>query len=168
MHLNDLLTHAVRSGASDIHIKVGSYPMMRIDGVLLVANETRRLERDDTETMAATVLTLKVDIGPPPVPQVSSRMPGRPSMGSQRRRRARAAALISVTVSPFMRSAVASAAICAAEAPPESTSSMASVASSSSRSRPLMSARSAPWIIATRYHQRGTERGVHATALKSS
>ena len=59
MHLNDLLTHAVRSGASDIHIKVGSYPMMRIDGSLMVANESRRLERDDTETMAATVLNVE-------------------------------------------------------------------------------------------------------------
>ena len=59
MHLNDLLTHAVRSGASDIHIKVGSYPMMRVDGTLLVANESRRLERDDTETMAATVLNVE-------------------------------------------------------------------------------------------------------------
>ena len=59
MHLNDLLTHAVRSGASDIHIKVGSFPMMRVDGTLLVANESRRLERDDTETMAATVLNVE-------------------------------------------------------------------------------------------------------------
>ncbi|AMY11155.1 Twitching mobility protein [Luteitalea pratensis] len=59
MHLNDLLTHAVRSGASDIHIKVGSYPMMRVDGTLLVANDSRRLERDDTETMAATVLNVE-------------------------------------------------------------------------------------------------------------
>ena len=59
MHLNDLLTHAVRSGASDIHIKVGSFPMMRVDGTLVVANESRRLERDDTETMAATVLNVE-------------------------------------------------------------------------------------------------------------
>ena len=41
MHLNDLLTHAVRSGASDIHIKVGSYPMMRVDGTLLVVEADR-------------------------------------------------------------------------------------------------------------------------------
>lgn len=59
MHLNDLLTHAVRSGASDLHIKVGSYPMMRVDGTLVVASEERRLERDDTETMAATVLNIE-------------------------------------------------------------------------------------------------------------
>lgn len=59
MHLNDLLTHAVRSGASDLHIKVGSHPMMRVDGTLIVASEERRLERDDTETMAATVLNVE-------------------------------------------------------------------------------------------------------------
>jgi twitching motility protein PilT len=59
MHLNDLLTHAVRSGASDIHLKVGSHAMMRVDGALVIADETRRLERDDTETMAATVLNLE-------------------------------------------------------------------------------------------------------------
>jgi twitching motility protein PilT len=33
--------------------------MMRIDGSLVVANESRRLERDDTETMAATVLNVE-------------------------------------------------------------------------------------------------------------
>jgi twitching motility protein PilT len=59
MHLNDLLTHAVRSGASDLHIKVCSHPMMRVDGSLVVASEERRLERDDTETMAATVLNVE-------------------------------------------------------------------------------------------------------------
>ena len=59
MHLNDLLTHAVHSGASDIHIKVGSHPMMRVDGTLVVASEERRLDRDDTETMAATVLNVE-------------------------------------------------------------------------------------------------------------
>ncbi len=59
MHLNDLLTHAVRSGASDLHIKVGSHPMMRVDGSLVPASEERRLERDDTETMAATVLNVE-------------------------------------------------------------------------------------------------------------
>ncbi len=59
MHLNDLLTHAVRSGASDLHVKVGSHPMMRVDGTLVPASEERRLERDDTETMAATVLNVE-------------------------------------------------------------------------------------------------------------
>ena len=32
MHVNDLLKIAVESGASDLHLKVGSYPMMRVRG----------------------------------------------------------------------------------------------------------------------------------------
>ena len=35
MHVNDLLKIAVESGASDLHLKVGSYPMMRVAGVLV-------------------------------------------------------------------------------------------------------------------------------------
>ena len=32
MHINDLLHTAVHAGASDLHLKVGSYPMMRVSG----------------------------------------------------------------------------------------------------------------------------------------
>jgi twitching motility protein PilT len=56
MHVNELLRTAVDRRASDLHIKVGSYPMMRVDGCLVVANEEKRLERDDTEQMAATIM----------------------------------------------------------------------------------------------------------------
>jgi twitching motility protein PilT len=52
MHINDLLKVAVTSGASDLHLKVGSYPMMRINGSLVVASEEKRLDRPDTEAMA--------------------------------------------------------------------------------------------------------------------
>ena len=34
MHINDLLATAVARGASDLHMKVGSFPMLRIDGTL--------------------------------------------------------------------------------------------------------------------------------------
>ena len=57
MHINDLLHTAVHAGASDLHLKVGSYPMMRVDGTLVVATEAKRLERDDTEAMAQTLFT---------------------------------------------------------------------------------------------------------------
>jgi twitching motility protein PilT len=57
MHINDLLKVAVSSGASDLHLKVGSYPMMRLNGSLVVAAETKRLDRADTEAMANTVFT---------------------------------------------------------------------------------------------------------------
>ena len=52
MHINDLLNTAVGTGASDLHLKVGSYPMMRVNGTLVVASEEKRLDREDTESMA--------------------------------------------------------------------------------------------------------------------
>src|ERR1043165_4847897 len=56
MHIDQLLQTAVASGASDLHLKVGSYPMMRINGTLVVASEEKRLDRSDTEAMAQTML----------------------------------------------------------------------------------------------------------------
>jgi twitching motility protein PilT len=56
MHVNDLLKIAVHSGASDLHLKVGTYPMMRVRGTLVPATEERRLEHEDVVTMAAAVL----------------------------------------------------------------------------------------------------------------
>jgi len=55
--LQALLKVAVASGASDLHLKVGSYPMMRVNGVLLVASEAKRLERADTEAMAGALFS---------------------------------------------------------------------------------------------------------------
>src|SRR5688500_17365065 len=55
MHINDLLKVAVASGASDLHLKVGSYPMIRLNGSLVVASEEKRLDRPDTEAMAQAV-----------------------------------------------------------------------------------------------------------------
>src|SRR5688572_29417601 len=57
MQINDLLHIAVASGASDLHLKVGSYPMMRVSGTLVVASETKRLDREDTEAMAESIFT---------------------------------------------------------------------------------------------------------------
>jgi len=57
VHINDLLKIAAAAGASDLHLKVGSYPMMRINGTLHVATEDKRLDRTDTETMAGVLLT---------------------------------------------------------------------------------------------------------------
>src|SRR5687768_8770353 len=55
MHINDLLKIAVTHGASDLHLKVGSYPMIRLNGSLVVASEEKRLDRPDTEAMAQAV-----------------------------------------------------------------------------------------------------------------
>ena len=57
MDLNELLKVAVASRASDLHLKVGSYPMMRVNGLLVVASEAKRLERADTEAMAAALFS---------------------------------------------------------------------------------------------------------------
>src|SRR3712207_223861 len=57
MHIDDLLRIAVGSGASDLHLKVGSYPMMRVNGTLAVVTEEKRLDRPDTEAMAATLFS---------------------------------------------------------------------------------------------------------------
>ena len=83
MHVNDLLTLAVEAGASDLHLKVGSYPMMRVRGELVPASEEKRLDHEDTVNMAAAVMStqqrqkfkdsLEIDLaysvpGPGPVP----------------------------------------------------------------------------------------------------
>jgi len=57
MHINDLLKTAVAAGASDLHLKVGAYPMMRLNGTLVVASEQKRLDRNDTESIAASMFT---------------------------------------------------------------------------------------------------------------
>jgi twitching motility protein PilT len=57
MHVNDLLKIAVESGASDLHLKVGSFPMMRVAGMLRPVNEDRRLTHEDTVAMAAAVMS---------------------------------------------------------------------------------------------------------------
>ena len=56
MHVNDLLKIAVENGASDLHLKAGSYPMMRVRGMLVPATEEKRLDHDDMVSVAAAVL----------------------------------------------------------------------------------------------------------------
>jgi twitching motility protein PilT len=56
MHVNDLLKVAVEAGASDLHLKVGSFPMMRVRGELMPAVHDRRLSHDDIVAMANAVL----------------------------------------------------------------------------------------------------------------
>jgi twitching motility protein PilT len=56
MHVNDLLKTAVEAGASDLHCKVGSFPMMRVRGLLTPASEEKRLDHEDMLAMAAAVL----------------------------------------------------------------------------------------------------------------
>jgi twitching motility protein PilT len=57
MHVNDLLKIAVESGASDLHLKVGSFPMMRVRGALVPATTDRRLAHEDVVAMGAAVMS---------------------------------------------------------------------------------------------------------------
>ncbi|MEW6321426.1 MAG: type IV pilus twitching motility protein PilT [Acidobacteriota bacterium] len=57
MHVNDLLKAAVERGASDLHLKVGSYPMARIHGHLRSVSEEQRLDHEDLVEMAAAIMS---------------------------------------------------------------------------------------------------------------
>src|ERR1051325_9700885 len=57
MHVNDLLKIAVESGASDLHVKVGSLPMMRVRGALQPASQDKRLDHEDVIAMSAAVMS---------------------------------------------------------------------------------------------------------------
>jgi twitching motility protein PilT len=57
MHVNDLLGVAVENGASDVHLKVGSFPMMRVRGALVPIAEVKRLDHDDLVSMSAAVMS---------------------------------------------------------------------------------------------------------------
>ncbi|MGE0863654.1 MAG: type IV pilus twitching motility protein PilT [Vicinamibacterales bacterium] len=57
MHVNDLLKLAVEKGASDLHLKVGSYPMARIHGHLAPVSEEKQLDHEDLVEMAASIMS---------------------------------------------------------------------------------------------------------------
>jgi twitching motility protein PilT len=57
MHVNDLLRVAVENSASDLHLKVGSYPMMRVRGDLIRASEEKRLDHEDVVAMSAAIMS---------------------------------------------------------------------------------------------------------------
>ncbi len=57
MQINDLLKTAVEAGASDLHVKVGSFPMMRLRGALVPASEEKRLDHNDVVAMSAAVMS---------------------------------------------------------------------------------------------------------------
>jgi twitching motility protein PilT len=56
MHVNELLKIAVERGASDLHLKAGSYPMMRIRGELIPVSQDRRIDHEEMTAVAAAVL----------------------------------------------------------------------------------------------------------------
>src|SRR5919201_5455904 len=56
-HIDDLLAIAYREGASDIHLKAGSYPFIRVHGEMKPVNEWSRLSQEDTLTMAFAIMS---------------------------------------------------------------------------------------------------------------
>jgi twitching motility protein PilT len=57
MHVNDLLKIAVDLGASDLHLKVGTYPMMRLGGVLKPVTEDKKLDHEDVVAMSTSIMS---------------------------------------------------------------------------------------------------------------
>jgi twitching motility protein PilT len=56
MELTELLRSAVQAGASDVHLKAGNYPMMRVHGALRPASQTQCLEPAELTALAATII----------------------------------------------------------------------------------------------------------------
>jgi len=59
MHINDLLKVATSQGASDLHLKVGSYPVIRVNGRLRPMVEQKRLMQEDTIAMAFSIMSAR-------------------------------------------------------------------------------------------------------------
>jgi twitching motility protein PilT len=57
MHVNDLLKLAVEKGASDLHLKVGSFPQCRIHGQLQSLREDQRIDHETMVEMAASIMS---------------------------------------------------------------------------------------------------------------
>jgi twitching motility protein PilT len=59
VNINDLLKIAVERKASDLHLKVGSHPVIRIDGDLIPLGELKRLMQEDTIAMAFSIMNAR-------------------------------------------------------------------------------------------------------------
>jgi twitching motility protein PilT len=57
MHINDLLKIAVERKASDLHLKVGAHPILRVDGELIPLVDLKRLMQEDTIAMAFSIMS---------------------------------------------------------------------------------------------------------------
>jgi twitching motility protein PilT len=57
MHINDILKVATERKASDVHLKVGAHPIIRVDGELIALVEYKRLMQEDTITMAFSIMS---------------------------------------------------------------------------------------------------------------
>ena len=56
MHINELLTTVVDIGGSDLHLKVGNFPIARVKGRLTPLNQFKKLVQEDTIAMAYSIM----------------------------------------------------------------------------------------------------------------
>ncbi|UCF81716.1 MAG: type IV pilus twitching motility protein PilT [Acidobacteriota bacterium] len=59
MQINEIIKTAVERGASDLHLKVGSHPIIRINGKLSPMADMKRLMQENTIAMAFSVMNSK-------------------------------------------------------------------------------------------------------------
>ena len=59
MNINDLLKIAVERKASDLHLKVGSHPVIRVDVELIGLADLKRLLQEDTIAMAFSIMNAR-------------------------------------------------------------------------------------------------------------
>ncbi len=59
MNLNDLLKVAIERKASDLHLKVGTHPVVRVDGELQPMPEFKRLMQEDSVSMAFSIMNAR-------------------------------------------------------------------------------------------------------------
>jgi twitching motility protein PilT len=55
--INSILEKAVQMKASDVHIKVGSLPIVRIDGALTVMQDEQKISQEDVHYIVSTVMS---------------------------------------------------------------------------------------------------------------
>jgi twitching motility protein PilT len=56
MHINELLTTVVDLGGSDLHLKVGNFPIARVKGRLTPLTQFKKLVQEDTIAMAYSIM----------------------------------------------------------------------------------------------------------------
>jgi twitching motility protein PilT len=56
MHINELLTTIVDLGGSDLHLKVGNFPIGRVKGRLTSLTQFKKLVKEDTIAMAYSIM----------------------------------------------------------------------------------------------------------------
>ncbi|MGD0783961.1 MAG: type IV pili twitching motility protein PilT, partial [Candidatus Aminicenantales bacterium] len=56
MRIDDLLKIAIEMDASDVHVKAGNHPQLRVHGVLVPMTQLPRLTAQDTEDLAFQML----------------------------------------------------------------------------------------------------------------